>query len=147
MQLEQLLGIAEKSAVINSLIQDSLHPDKIKLLIELSVTAHPIIGQLVQRILQIMLRMEVPQEIFENAIEACCRPDAKKRPSKVARLLARDSVLSFPKSKFLQLLVNSVQFVFEKTTKRDSYAQFDFWNTAVETTRTLRVLQTFPDKN
>jgi hypothetical protein len=50
MQLEQLLGIAEKSAVINSLIQDSINPDKIKLLIELYVTAHPTIGQLVQRI-------------------------------------------------------------------------------------------------
>lgn len=35
----------------------------------------------------------------------------------------------------------------EKTTKFDSYAQFDFWHTAIETTRTLRVLQTFPNKN
>jgi hypothetical protein len=76
MQLEQLLGVAEKSAVINSLIQDSLHPEKIKLLIELFVSAHPTIGQLVQRIFQILLRMEVPQEIFESAIAACCIPDA-----------------------------------------------------------------------
>ena len=35
----------------------------------------------------------------------------------------------------------------EKTTKRDSFAQFDFWYTAIETTRTLRVLQVYPKKN
>ena len=35
----------------------------------------------------------------------------------------------------------------EKTTKRDCYAQFDFWYTAIETTRTLRVLQAYPNKN
>jgi hypothetical protein len=94
-----------------------------------------------------MLRMEVPQEIFESAIVACCKPDAEGKPSKVAQVLARGSVLSFPKSKFLQLLVNSVQFVVEKTTKRDSFAQFDFWYTAIETTRTLRLLQAYPKKN
>ena len=41
MQLEQLVGIAEKSPLINSLLQDFLHPSKIQNLIELAAQAHP----------------------------------------------------------------------------------------------------------
>lgn len=41
MQLEQLIGIAEKSPLVNSLLQNSLHPSKIQNLIELAAQAHP----------------------------------------------------------------------------------------------------------
>lgn len=91
--------------------------------------------------------MEIPQEIFESAIQAACKPDSQNRPSSVEKLLQRNSVLAFPESKFLQLLVNSIQRVVTKTHKKDHFASFDFWYLAMEAERTLRVLQIYPTKN
>ena len=48
---EFIIGRTKRLFIFQHLrIQENLHPDKIKLLIELSVPAHPTIGQLVQRI-------------------------------------------------------------------------------------------------
>ena len=88
MQLEQLIAVAEKSAVVNALIQDMLHPDKIALLIQVFVESHPSVGQLVLRIFQTLIRMGTPQELIESAINLCKQPDAADKDSKTAKLLA-----------------------------------------------------------
>ena len=40
MQLEQMIGIAEKSPLVNSLLQESLHTIKIKFLFEMAAQSH-----------------------------------------------------------------------------------------------------------
>ena len=147
MQLEQILGIAEKSPLINSLTMDTITPNKIRLLIELFVESNPVVSQLVLRVFQILLRMDLPQEIFESAIQAACKSDQANKPTAVSKLLSMKCVLSFPQSKFLQLLVNTTQRIVVKTHKRDSLAQFDYWYVAMEAARTLRIFQIYPEKN
>ena len=75
MQIEQVIGVAEKNSLVNSLLSESLHPQKLQQLIELAAQAHPIVQQLVQRIFQVLLRMDLPQELYEEAIEASCKVD------------------------------------------------------------------------
>jgi hypothetical protein len=41
MQLEQVIGLAEKSPVFNSLLQDNITPQKLQQLVELLAQAHP----------------------------------------------------------------------------------------------------------
>ena len=43
MQLEQVIGIAEKSKIIYSLLEESLHPKKMQQLMELAAQSHPIV--------------------------------------------------------------------------------------------------------
>ena len=50
MQLEQVISISEKSALFNSLLQDSMNPQKLQQLVELLAQAHPTTQQLVLRI-------------------------------------------------------------------------------------------------
>jgi hypothetical protein len=50
--------------------------------------------------------MAIPHEIFEGAIDACVKVDSKGKPTTVAKLLAMEGTLTFPGSKFLQLLCN-----------------------------------------
>ena len=54
-------------------------------------------------------------------------------------------VLSFPESKFLQLLTNLVQLTFEKYATRDNIVTHNVMATTHETARTLRILQQFPE--
>lgn len=63
--------------------------------------------------------MEVPSEIFESAVDACEKVDARGNPTRLANLLSKNAVLSFPDSKFLQLLTNSVQDACEGQAIRD----------------------------
>ena len=65
--------------------------------------------------------MEVPTEIFESAIDACVKVDARGNPTRLANLLAKDTVLSFPDSKFLQLICNSVQDACEGQAMKDDH--------------------------
>lgn len=44
MQIEQLISISEKSPLIRSLVEDSLHPSKVRTLIEIAVDG-PLIAQ------------------------------------------------------------------------------------------------------
>ena len=55
--------------------------------------------------------MEIPHEIFEGAIDACAKVDSRGNPTTVAKLLAMSGTLTFPGSKFLQLLCNFIQRV------------------------------------
>ena len=45
--------------------------------------------------------MELPEELYEKAIEASAMTDARGLPTRLAKLLAMKGVLSFPESKFL----------------------------------------------
>ena len=147
MQLEQVVGLAEKSALINSLLQDSMNPQKLQQLVELLAQAHPVTQQLALRIFQVLLRMELPQELFEEAVAAAARVDPRGLPTRLATLLAYEGVLSFPESSFLQLLANSVQVVIEKQNTRGNDVKNQLVSTAHEAGRTLRVLQELPGKN
>lgn len=91
--------------------------------------------------------MEVPKEIFEGAIEACPMVDTRGVPTRVAKLLNRKSVLSFPDSKFLQILCSLIQELHEKRVVKDNLANDEAWNAIIETARTLRTLQIHPNKN
>ena len=62
--------------------------------------------------------MAIPHEIFEGAIDACVKVDSKGKPTTVAKLLAMQGTLTFPGSKFLQLLCNYVQRVASKPAER-----------------------------
>ena len=74
--------------------------------------------------------MEVPHEIFESAIDKAARRGPDGKATATSLLLDKTSVITFPKSKFLQLLVNSVQDVVERTTVKDRAAHFERWNAA-----------------
>ena len=69
--------------------------------------------------------MEIPQEIFEGAIEACPMVDTRGVPTRVAKLLNRKCVLAFPESKFLQILCSLIQELHEKRVVRDNLANDD----------------------
>ena len=86
--------------------------------------------------------MEIPHEIFEGAIEACPKVDSRGVQTRVAKLIAKKGVLSFPESNFLTILCNLVQETFEKRSLRDNWMFAATWDATVETVRTLRVLQT-----
>ena len=84
--------------------------------------------------------MDIPHEVYEGAIEACEMVDARGVPTRIAKLLAKKSLLSFPESKFLQIICNLIQELHEKRVITDNLTNTDAWNTAVETARTIRIL-------
>lgn len=73
--------------------------------------------------------------------------DTRGVPTRVAKLLNRKCVLAFPESKFLQILCSLIQELHEKRVVRDNLANDDAWNATIETARTLRTLQIYPNKN
>ena len=75
---------------------------------ELAAQSDPRVQQLVQRIFQIFLRMQVPHDIFDMAIDATKKTDDRGLITSLTWLMNLDSVLKFPESRFLQLLVNII---------------------------------------
>ncbi len=147
MQLEQLIGVAEKNSLISSFVQRNLNREKVQGLLELAAQANPVVQKLVQRILQILLRMGISQELFENAIALSDRVDNRGHPTKLRQLLNMDSVLKFPESMFLQVLCNLVQLNMEKAAVRDNPVSFKSRDAMFEVGRTLRTLQLYPMLN
>ena len=147
MQLDQIIGIAEKNSIMNSLLSESLSPLNIKCLFELCTQAHPINQQLSLRIIQSLLQLDLPAQLYEESIKAGSKTETGGSPTKLARAISKETVLKFSDSNFLNILVSIVQSMMEKQESMDEYIDFYEKNVVHEATRTLRAILTNSEKN
>jgi len=106
-QLATLFGESEEGYQI---VQRFSDPYNLRNLIELSIEALPQNQIVVFRILQHILRLGLPQEILDQAVNmAKQQDDIKAAPNKVAKILLKNSALSIEKSPFLKFLFNRLE--------------------------------------
>lgn len=120
-----------------------------KHLIELSVESSTQNQLLVQKALQVILSLDLPQEILDESVKLAKEPvKLTDRPNQVFKLLLKDSCcLDLSKSLFLKFLFNRLEKS-RRALYKASLTEKPGVNSVVhETMRTIRTLFTEADKN
>ena len=102
----------------------------------------------VQRVLQQILRLDLPREILDQSVVlAKEQTDIKAKPNKVATLLLKSSALSFDKSPFLKFLFSRLEVSRRALFKASKAEQPGLNSVLSEVSRTIRVIFTDADRN
>lgn len=129
-------------------MQNFTNPNSLKHLIELSVETSTQNQILIQKTLQVILSLDLPQEVLDESVRLAKEPvKITDRPNQVYKLLLRESCLDLSKSLFLKFLFNRLEKS-RRALYKASLSEKPGINSVVhETMRTIRTLFTEADKN
>ena len=111
--LDFFFSLAEISPRALDLVAPALFPKTLQYLIELSVEGMPQIQILCHKLFQSMLRLEIPGQVFEDAVTLAknrkVNNDLGQVQNEVARLLNQTNAVKFESSSFLQLIYSKIE--------------------------------------
>jgi len=153
--LQRLLRLVEffsSVAVDNSdalsMIQRIANPQQLQTLLRLLISGTPKVKVVVLKVLQNLIKLDIPVEIFEHAVELCNSDSEDSATREVRRILDISSCVDFKDCHFLRLLFNylldsrSVMWFEDRSTQQGQYAVTN------ELAKTFRVVfQYGDDKN
>ena len=97
--------------------------------------------------MQSLLRLDLPEQIYEEAIQMGSKTDLRGLPSRLATFLSRKSLFGFSASNLIHILVTIVHDGFRRKNSVDEIVNTLDWNVVFEAIRTLRVLLRDKNKN
>ena len=108
--LDQILSLATVGSEGFQVIARLTEPDNLKSLIELSVEASMQNQFLIQRMLQSILKLDLPQEVLDAAVKAASqRAPGAQKANHVERILDFEASIQMEGSIFLQFLFNRLE--------------------------------------
>ena len=146
--LDQIISLSMERQEGLNIIQKLSNPECLKHIIELSVEASTQNQILIQKILQNILKLDLPQQILDTAVKQAQKPiKITSGPNEVEKLLATQTTIKFQGSPFLQLLFNRLEKSRKTFYQANSSEQPGLNSVIQETVRTIRTLYTEGTKN
>lgn len=105
--MERLVGLSQDSQQSQGVVKFFSNSQNFQLLVELAVTASIGTQIMVQKIIQQLMRLDLPQSTFDDAVTNAAQRNGGE--NSVAEILNTSSALQFKASPFLQFLFNCVQ--------------------------------------
>lgn len=144
--LDQLINLSIASPDGFEVIKMVTDPKNLSLIFELSVQSSIRNQILIQRVLQKILQLDLPQQIYDEAIS---KAQHKKGGSenKVAGILTAKTCMQIPESPFLQFLLNRLWTTRCSLYEEDTRQTAGLNSVMQEQLRTIRLIFTDSNKN
>ena len=147
-QLEQMISLSASGSQGFEIIQRFSDPDNLKFLIELSVDTSPRNQILIQRMLQSIIKLNLPPEILDDSTKKAQNASTdSEHPCKVLSILDMENNFQIDGSIFIQFLFNRLTKSRKTLYTGGMNDQFAINSVLSESVRTVRTFFTEGEGN